>query len=87
MTKIEKNLQLDPDPDSESGYKFTDLIESGSNPDPKLCKRVPYGSGVEPIETKGFFYRTEILFTVLVPSKSIPYRTQPDKVIVQLGCW
>ncbi len=27
---------LDPDPDSEfkSGYGFTDLVESGSNPDP-----------------------------------------------------
>jgi hypothetical protein len=25
---------LDPDPDSGSGYGSTDLIESGSNPDP-----------------------------------------------------
>ncbi len=25
---------LDPDPDSESGFGSTDLIESGSNPDP-----------------------------------------------------
>jgi hypothetical protein len=25
---------LDPDPDFESGYGSTDLIESGSNPDP-----------------------------------------------------
>jgi hypothetical protein len=25
------------DPDSESGYGSTDLIESGSNPDPKHC--------------------------------------------------
>jgi hypothetical protein len=25
---------LDPDPDSASGYGSTDLIESGSNPDP-----------------------------------------------------
>ncbi len=28
---------LGPDPDSESGYGSTDLIESGSNPDPEHC--------------------------------------------------
>jgi hypothetical protein len=31
---------LDPDPDSDSGFGCTDLIESGSNQDPKYRPRI-----------------------------------------------
>jgi hypothetical protein len=31
---------LDPDPNSESGSISTDLIESGSNPDPQQCTKL-----------------------------------------------
>jgi hypothetical protein len=36
---------LDPDPDSENGSGSTDLIESGSNPDPKPCFKVMEAGG------------------------------------------
>jgi hypothetical protein len=31
---------LDPNPDPEPGYGYTDLLESGSDPDPKRCSTV-----------------------------------------------
>jgi hypothetical protein len=76
------------DPAYESGYGSNDLIESGSNSDPKLCKRVRYGSGVKPIGTKRFFYRNRnTVYYGTGASKKYTVSTQAEKVIVQLGCW